>query len=91
MGMQTKPIGRGHYGVVRRCVNIETGEAFAIKTIRKSRVSRVERLLAEVKILRTVDHPNIIELIDVYEDETNLHLVSWGLSGVYWTKHAGFG
>lgn len=46
-----------------------------MKTIRKSRVSRVESLLREVQILRKVSHPNIIELADVYEDEMNLHLV----------------
>lgn len=71
-----KPLGRGHYGVVRRCVNIETGQDYAMKTIRKARVSRVESLLREVQILRKVSHPNIIQLADVYEDEMNLHLVS---------------
>ncbi|CAM9920209.1 unnamed protein product [Scytosiphon promiscuus] len=71
-----KPLGRGHYGVVRRCVNIETGQEYAMKTIRKARVSRVESLLREVQILRKVSHPNIIELADVYEDEMNLHLVT---------------
>eukprot|EP00752_Nemacystus_decipiens_P004515 g4123.t1 len=71
-----KPLGRGHYGVVRRCVNIETKQEYAMKTIRKARVSRVESLLREVQILRKVSHPNIIELADVYEDEMNLHLVT---------------
>lgn len=60
---------------MRRCVNVKTGEAFAIKTIRKARVSRVESLLREVEILRKVSHPNIIELVDVYEDDAHLHLV----------------
>lgn len=60
---------------MRRCVDIGTGQEYAMKTIRKSRVSRVESLLREVQILRKVSHPNIIELVDVYEDEMNLHLV----------------
>lgn len=72
-----KPLGRGHYGVVRRCRDMKTGEAFAIKTIRKSRVSRVESLRREIEILAKVQHPNIIKLIDVYEDATNLHLVNF--------------
>ena len=76
-----RPLGRGHYGLVRRCVDNTTGEAFAIKSIRKSRVSRVENLLREVQILRRVSHPNIIELRDVYEDETNVHLVSFRSEG----------
>lgn len=60
---------------MRRCVEKRTGEEFAIKTIRKARVSRVEHLRREVEILRRVSHPNIIELHEVFEDEVNLHLV----------------
>lgn len=32
-------------------------------------------LKREIEILRTVDHPNIIRLVDVFEDEKYLHLV----------------
>lgn len=32
-------------------------------------------LVREVDILRKVNHPNIIKLVDVYEDDINLHLV----------------
>jgi Protein kinase domain len=71
-----KELGHGHYGVVRRCFNKETREPFAIKTIKKSRVSRIESLRREIEILRCVKHPNIIELIDVYEDERYIHLVT---------------
>mmetsp|Transcript_9411 Transcript_9411/g.14440 ORF Transcript_9411/g.14440 Transcript_9411/m.14440 type:complete len:555 (-) Transcript_9411:311-1975(-) len=68
-------IGHGHYGTVRTCRHKQTGEVFAIKTIRKSRVGRIDSLRREVEILQTVDHPNIIKLIDIYEDEKYLHLV----------------
>jgi Protein kinase domain len=71
-----KELGHGHYGVVRRCFNKETREPFAIKTIKKSRVSRIESLRREIEILRCVKHPCIIELIDVYEDERYIHLVT---------------
>lgn len=40
-------------------------------------VSRLVLLKREIDILRTVDHPTLIRLEDVYEDEANLHLVSW--------------
>ncbi|CAM9669694.1 unnamed protein product [Choristocarpus tenellus] len=74
--INVKPLGRGHYGVVRKCVSIETGETLALKTIRKARVSRLATLNREIKILQTVNHPNIIHLVDVFEDEKNLHLVT---------------
>lgn len=69
-------IGHGHYGVVRKCQNRVTREFFAIKTIRKAKVSRLETLKREIEILKNMDHPNIIKLSDVYEDEKYLHLVT---------------
>ncbi|KAM3571015.1 hypothetical protein VYU27_006930 [Nannochloropsis oceanica] len=71
-----REIGHGHYGVVRKAKNRETGEAFAIKTIRKAKVSRLDSLRREIDILTTVDHPHIIKLVDVYEDDKYLHLVT---------------
>lgn len=71
-----KELGHGSYGVVRKCQNRSTGEFFAIKTIKKSKVSRIEMLQREINILKAVDHKNIIKLIDYYEDEKYIHLVT---------------
>ncbi|CAJ1948645.1 unnamed protein product [Cylindrotheca closterium] len=71
-----KELGHGHYGVVRKCMDRETKEWFAIKSIRKSKVSKIEVLKREIQILKEVKHPNIIALIDVFEDAKYLHLVT---------------
>jgi calcium-dependent protein kinase len=71
-----KELGHGHYGVVRKCMNRETNEWYAIKSIRKAKVSKIEVLKREIEILKEVRHPNIIELIDVFEDAKYLHLVT---------------
>jgi calcium-dependent protein kinase len=71
-----RPIGHGHYGVVRKCMLRETNEWFAIKSIRKIKVGNFEALRREVEILKQLDHPNIIKLIDVHEDEDFLHLIT---------------
>lgn len=71
-----KEVGHGHYGVVRKCMHRETGEWYAIKSIRKSKVSKIEVLKREIEILKEVKHPHIIELIEVYEDERYLHLIT---------------
>ena len=71
-----KELGHGHYGIVRKCMNRETKEWYAIKSIRKSKVSKIEVLKREIEILKEVRHPNIIELIDVYEDSKYLHIVT---------------
>lgn len=51
-------------------------KGYAIKTIKKSKVSRIESLRREIEILRCVDHPCIIKLYDVYEDDRFIHLVT---------------
>mmetsp|Transcript_15108 Transcript_15108/g.31105 ORF Transcript_15108/g.31105 Transcript_15108/m.31105 type:complete len:208 (+) Transcript_15108:270-893(+) len=69
-------LGQGTFGVVQRCVNIRTGESFALKTILKSKVPNVSLLKREIEILTEVDHPHIIKLVDVYEDISNVYLVT---------------
>lgn len=74
--INAKELGHGHFGIVRKCMNRETNEWFAIKSIRKSKVPKIEVLKREIEILKEVKHPNIIELIDVFEDSKYLHLVT---------------
>jgi len=54
----------------------ETKAWYAIKSIRKSKVSKIEVLKREIAILQEVKHPHIIELTDVFEDSKYLHLVT---------------
>lgn len=42
----------GHYGIVRKGVQIGTGLDVAVKTIRKSRVRNVDMIRNEIRILR---------------------------------------
>jgi calcium-dependent protein kinase len=71
-----KEIGHGHYGVVRKCMDRETKVWYAIKSIRKSKVGKVDVLKREVALLKECDHPNIIELVEVHEDQKYLHLIT---------------
>lgn len=71
-----KEIGHGHYGVVRKCMDRETKKWYAIKSIRKSKVGKVDVLKREVALLKECDHPNIIELVEVHEDQKYLHLIT---------------
>ena len=54
----------------------QTREWYAIKSIRKSKVGKIEVLKREIEILREVHHPNIIRLIDIFEDQKYLHLIT---------------
>jgi len=64
---------------------LAAGDGVAIKVVKKpaSRraVERVEMLRAEVQILRSIQHPNIVRLYDVYESPNRLYLVMELLTG----------
>ncbi|KAL9689898.1 hypothetical protein QQ045_010289 [Rhodiola kirilowii] len=62
-----KPIGRGAYGVVCSGINRETNEKVAIKKIHNVFENRIDalRTLRELKLLRHVQHENVIALKDV--------------------------
>ena len=74
--IEPKELGHGHYGVVRKCRDRGTSEWLAVKSIKKSKVNRLDILKREVNLLREVTHPNIIELKGLHEDEKYLHLVT---------------
>lgn len=44
----------------------------AIKIIPKNNVVDLQRLRNEIKILSNIDHPNIIKLYEIYEDQNNM-------------------
>lgn len=69
-------LGTGHYGCVRECLHRATGEKYAVKTIDKSRVSRLDHIRREVELLRSVDHPGVMKMIDFYEDSQYVHIIT---------------
>lgn len=70
-------LGKGTFSVVKLGVNVETGEHVAVKIIDKNNVDvKVESLKTEVKILMQVNHPNIVNMRDIYEDQTNVYMVT---------------
>jgi len=74
--VNAKELGHGHYGIVRKCMDRDTNQWYAIKSIRKAKVKKIEVLKREIEILKEVKHPHIIELVDVFEDAKFLHLVT---------------
>ncbi|RRT72552.1 hypothetical protein B296_00016101 [Ensete ventricosum] len=56
------PIGRGAYGIVCSVMNSETGEMVAIKKIANAFDNHMDakRTLREIKLLRHLDHENIL-------------------------------
>ncbi|KAK1398491.1 Mitogen-activated protein kinase [Heracleum sosnowskyi] len=61
------PIGRGAYGIVCSIMNTETNEMVAIKKIANAfdNYMDAKRTLREIKLLRHLDHENIMAMTDV--------------------------
>ncbi|KAG9131235.1 hypothetical protein Leryth_006094 [Lithospermum erythrorhizon] len=57
-------VGKGSYGVVGSAVDTHTGEKVAIKKINDvfDHVSDATRILREIKLLRLLRHPDIVEI-----------------------------
>ncbi|XP_077252339.1 mitogen-activated protein kinase 10-like [Tasmannia lanceolata] len=57
-------IGKGSYGVVCSAIDTHTGEKVAIKKIHDifEHISDAARILREIKLLRLVRHPDIVEI-----------------------------
>nr|AEQ28763.1 mitogen-activated protein kinase 1 [Prunus salicina] len=62
-----RPVGRGAYGIVCAAVNAETREEVAIKKIGNAFDNRIDakRTLREIKLLRHMDHENVIAIKDI--------------------------
>lgn len=69
-------LGSGHYGSVRECVNRLDRKWYAVKSIEKSKIGRLDHLKREVYLLSKMNHDNIINMIDCYEDEDHVHIVT---------------
>ena len=84
-----RKLGSGNFakvvhGVLRKPQpqwRLKEGEAVAVKVVKKpgggrrSAAERVGMLRAEVEILRSINHPNIVRLYTIYESPARLYLV----------------
>lgn len=70
-------LGSGRFSDVFTALELRTGFEWAIKVVEKTRLNELERemLRSEVAIMRLLNHPNVVEMKEVYEDRTKLYLV----------------
>ena len=78
-------IGKGSYATVYLCVDSSSKHRCAVKVYNKESLSsrtKSEIVTNEVKVLRLVNHPNVLKLIKVKETKTELHILTELISGV---------
>jgi len=70
-------LGSGSFSVVKLCVNKKNGKKYAAKIIDRGNddPKKLEMVISESKILQAVHHPNIIELVDLYQSPSHYIMV----------------
>eukprot|EP00047_Mylnosiga_fluctuans_P017044 m.58363 g.58363 ORF g.58363 m.58363 type:complete len:518 (-) comp6893_c0_seq1:192-1745(-) len=71
-------LGSGNYAIVKRCVRLSDNAPHAMKIIDKWKLhSDIERTMLEheISILRQIDHPNCVHLMDMFETSSQFFLV----------------
>ncbi|KXJ77645.1 hypothetical protein RP20_CCG007002 [Aedes albopictus] len=78
-----KTIGKGNFAKVKLAKHVPTSKEVAIKIIDKTQLnaSSLQKLYREVRIMKLLDHPNIVKLFQVIETEKTLYLVMEYASG----------
>ena len=73
-----KHIDSGQFGKVFLCIDLETKDEYAVKKLRKESLSErrsLNQLYNEITILRKINHPNVVKLFSIYEDDEYISLI----------------
>ncbi|KAM3147294.1 hypothetical protein pb186bvf_000545 [Paramecium bursaria] len=78
-----KVLGQGAFGKVWRVTHKTTGLVRAMKQLKKQSLIKEEeqRLFSEMNILKNLDHPHIVKLFELYQDDGSYYLVTEYLQG----------
>lgn len=76
-------IGKGKFGQVKKAIHKKTQQLVAIKVIRKKDMKQKELELQkrEIEVLKLSQHPNIIRLVDIFENPEYIFIILEFLAG----------
>jgi calcium-dependent protein kinase len=70
-------LGKGTFGTVYAAKDKATGALRAIKIIPKGKkASQIADIENEINLLKRLDHPNIVQIYEVFEDDRNFSIVT---------------
>ena len=73
-----KVLGEGAFGKVWKVTHKKSKLDRAMKQLKKSSILKEdkEKLFSEMNILKNLDHPHIVKLYELFEDDRNYYLVT---------------
>lgn len=78
-----KLLGEGITGQVRLVTSIADNQVYAMKSLNLDKMdeNQIYELRREIETLRSLDHPNIISLMQVYQSPENIYIIMEPCSG----------
>lgn len=87
-----KTLGKGAFADVKLCVDTKTKEKYAVKLMSKKFLKSqkvnskkaIDCVMEELKVLKRLDHPNVIWLHEIIDDESKDYIclvTSWHTKG----------
>ena len=73
--VKVKLLGTGSFGKVFEVKNKITNNVYACKELAKRKIKSIEKFNTEITIMKKCDHPNIIKLYEIYEDDRHIDLI----------------
>ena len=79
-----KKLGHGAFATVRLAKHIKTNKIVAIKILEKEKLKEIDkiRLNREIKILKKVRHPNIVNLYNVINAKKEIYIIMEYVQGI---------
>ena len=71
-----KNIGMGLYSKIYQVSKIGSKDVYTLNQIEKKHLSKNYNIAGEINILKDINHPNIVKLIDFKEDPDNYYIIT---------------
>ena len=84
--ISSQVLGAGQFAKVFLCTSRQTGKKYACKSVQKKRFMYTQpkfeqNTKKEISILQRIKHPNIVQVVDVFDTANELNLIMERMSG----------
>ncbi|CAD8055698.1 unnamed protein product [Paramecium primaurelia] len=76
-----RKLGQGGFGSVYQVRHLKTNLIRAAKVIQKQVIDDEQLLISESEILKNLDHPNIVKILEIFNDVQNIYIITECLCG----------